>query len=95
MKQFLNKFWITNEGRVTLMKKYNPVPTLQKGGNCEPQEISTVQGSIMQTRKLPRLRLFQEDAYVMFEKQDTVTSLSENTKAFGKPTLVKKSDVNK
>ena len=78
-----------------MLRKYNPVPTLQKGGNCEPHCISTAHGSIMQKRKLPRLRLFQEDAYVMFEKQDTVTSLSENTKAFGKPTLVKKSDVNK
>ena len=85
MKQYLDTFSNPNEGRVTLMRKYNPVPTLQKGGNCEPHGSSTVQGSIIQTR------FFQEDEYVTFKKEDTVTSLSEITKTFVKPTLVKKS----
>ena len=91
MKQFLDKFLNTNEGRVTLMRKDNSVPMFQKGGNFEPHSISTVHGSTMQTRKLPRLRLFQGDEYVTFKEEGTVTSLSEITKAFVKPTLVKKS----
>ena len=73
------------------MRKDNLVSTLQKGGNCEPHCISTVHGSIMQTRELRRLRPFQQDEYVTLKKEDTVTSLSESTKAFVKPTLVKKS----
>ena len=63
------------------MKKVNLVPTLRN---------STVHGSITQLRKLPRSKPFQEDEYVSFKKEDTITSLSEITYAWVKATLVKK-----
>ena len=73
------------------MRKNNPLPTLQKDGNCEPLGIYTVQGSITQPRKLPRSRLFHEGDYTTFKKVDTVTSISEITKACTKTILLKKS----
>ena len=72
------------------MRKADTVQTLRKYGNCEPQGISKFHGSITQPRKLPRSRLFQEDEYVTFKKEDTVTSLTENTKSWVKATSVKK-----
>ena len=73
------------------MRKTSPVQTLRKYGNCEQHDISTVHGSITQPRKLPRSRAFQEDEYVTYKKEDTVTSLNEITFAWVKATWVTKS----
>ena len=66
------------------MGKANPVSTLLTDGNYEPHGISTVHGSNAQLRKLPRSRQIQEDEYVTFKKEDTVTSLRKITNAWVK-----------
>ena len=74
---FSDQFLNTNESGMTLMRKANSVPTLGKDENCESHGISIVHGCIMQLRKLPHSKPFQEEEFETFKKEDTVMSLSE------------------
>ena len=84
-------FLYTNESRVTLNRKVNLVQSLRTDESYELHGISTADRSITQPRKLPRSRLFHEGDYTTFKKVDTVTSISEITKACTKTILLKKS----
>ena len=51
-KHFIDTFLNTNDKRVTMMRKYNPVPTLKTDERCKPHCTSAVHGFIPQLRSV-------------------------------------------
>ena len=75
-KHFTDKFLNTNNKRVTLLKKYNPIPLLQTNENFKPHCASAVNGCIAQLIKRQHSRPSQVDINIMLKKDDTLTSVS-------------------